>query len=74
MAEINSKKLIVSYSDEGLKGLENEKVISFENENLAGFRKKVGRFDPKKRVPPLIQKFIAGLGNTVWLGRQYCLK
>ena len=51
----------MSYSDEGLKGLENEKVISFENENLAGFRKKVGRFDPKKRVPPLIQKFIAGL-------------
>ena len=50
----------VSYSHK-VDFLTTEKLAGFKMKSWQVFEQKVGRFYPKNRVPPLIQKFIAGL-------------
>ena len=50
----------VSYSHK-VDFLTTEKLAGFKMKSWQVFKQKVGRFYPKNRVPPLIQKFIAGL-------------
>ena len=50
----------VSYSHK-VDFLTTEKLAGFKMKSWQVFKQKVGRFYPKSRVPPLIQKFIAGL-------------
>ena len=50
----------VSYSHK-VDFLTTENLAGFKTKSWQVFKQKVGRFYPKNRVPPLIQKFIAGL-------------
>ena len=50
----------VSYSHK-VDFLTTEKLVGFKMKSWQVFKQKVGRFYPKNRPPPLIQKFIAGL-------------
>ena len=45
-------------------GLTTKKLVAMKTKSWQVLEQKVGRFDPKKRVPPLIQKFIAGLASS----------
>ena len=48
-------------------GLTTKKLVAINTKSWQVLGQKVGRFDPKKRVPPLIQKFIAGLYPIIQL-------
>ena len=55
----------VSYSHK-VDFLTTEKLAGFKMKSWQVFKQKVGRFYPKNRVPPLVQKFIAGL-SARWM-------
>ena len=60
----------VSYSHK-VNFLTTEKLAGFKTKSWQVFEQKVGRFYAKNRVPPLIQKFIAGLKSNCPILRLY---
>ena len=58
----------VSYSHK-VSFLTTEKLAGFKTKSWQVFEQKVGRFYSKNRVPPLIQKFIAGLFKLFFVGK-----